>query len=78
MLVHAQAEALGELAFGLLDDDPAIQRGLQLLVEDVAAAQAAVMQQADGGHVGQGPANPYVRGRRAPGLARNRLSAPMT
>src|SRR5580704_17739898 len=52
-LVHVQAEALGELALGLLDDDPAVQRGLQLLVQGVAVAHAALVQQADRGHVGQ-------------------------
>ncbi len=44
-LVHVQAEALGELALGLLDDDPAIQRGLQLLISgcrcDARCARAA-------------------------------------
>ena len=38
-LAHVEAEALGQLALGLLDDDPAVQRRLQLLVERVAAAQ---------------------------------------
>ncbi len=52
-LVDVDAQPLGELALGLLDDDPAVQRGLQLLVEGIAAAHAALVQQADGGHVGQ-------------------------
>src|SRR6266568_2010454 len=60
-LIHAQAEALGELAFGLLDDDPAVQRELELLVEGVAMLHAALVQQADGGHVGQGLPEAYVR-----------------
>jgi hypothetical protein len=30
-LVHGQVEALGQLALGLLDNDPAVQGGLELL-----------------------------------------------
>src|SRR3984893_2855593 len=56
-LVDVDAQPLGEFALGLLDDDPAVQRGLQLLVEGIAAAHAALVQQADGGHVGQRLAN---------------------
>ena len=56
-LVDVDAQPLGEFALGLLDDDPAVQRGLQLLVEGIAVAHAALMQQADGGHVGQRLAN---------------------
>jgi hypothetical protein len=61
-LVHVQAEAFGELTLGLLDDDPAVQRGLQLLIHGVAVAHAALVQQAEGGHVGQSLAHTYVRG----------------
>jgi len=65
-LVHVHPEAFGELALGLLDDHPAIQRGLQLLVQDVAVPHAALVQQADGGHVGQRLADPDAgRGQRA-------------
>jgi hypothetical protein len=39
-VVHVQAEALGEDALGLLDDDLAVQRGLQLLAKDLAADAA--------------------------------------
>src|SRR3984957_12207844 len=62
-LVHVHPEALGELALSLLDDHPAVQRGLQLLVQGVAVAHAALVQQADGGHVGQRLADADVRGR---------------
>ena len=44
----------GEDPFGLLDQDPAVERGLQLLGEDVAAVDGALLQQADGGDVGEG------------------------
>ena len=40
----------------------AVQRGLQLLIQGVAVAHAALVQQADGGHVGQRLADAYVRG----------------
>jgi hypothetical protein len=53
-LVHVQVEAFGEFPFGLLDNDPAVQGGLQLLVEGFAALQGALVQRADGGHVGEG------------------------
>src|ERR1019366_5545329 len=36
--------------------------GLQLLVKGVAAAHAALVQQADGRHVGEGLADAYLRG----------------
>jgi hypothetical protein len=66
-LAHVKAEALGQLALGLLDDDPAVQRRLQLLVERVAAAYAALVQQADGGHVGQRLTDPHILGVEAAG-----------
>ena len=52
-LVHVQAEPLGEPALGLLDDDPAVQRGLELLGQGLGAAHVLFLQQADRGHVGQ-------------------------
>src|SRR5450755_1068748 len=66
-IVHVQAEALGEFPLRLLDDDSAVQRGLQLLVERLAAAQSAFVEQADGGHVGESLADPYVRPAEWPG-----------
>jgi hypothetical protein len=45
--------AFGEDALGLFDDEPAVQGGLQLLGEDLAAADGAFLQDADGGHVNQ-------------------------
>jgi len=43
--VHVGAVLLGELAVGLLDHDPAIQRGLELLGDSLAVAYVALMQQ---------------------------------
>src|ERR1700722_9373367 len=42
-LVHVDAEALGELAFGLLDGDPAVQGRLELLGEGFAAAHVLLV-----------------------------------
>src|SRR5690349_19192289 len=44
--VHVDAEPLGELALGLLDHDPAVQRGLKLLGHGFGAAYVAFVQQA--------------------------------
>ena len=51
--VHGQAVVLGEHALGLFDDDPAVEGGLELFVDDLAAADRPFLQDADGGHVGQ-------------------------
>jgi len=61
-LSHVQPEPLGELSLGLLDHDPAVQRGLKLLVQDVAAPHAALVQQADRGHVGQRLPDAHIGG----------------
>jgi hypothetical protein len=39
--IHVQAQAFSEFAFGLFDDDPAVEGGLQLLADDFGAAQGA-------------------------------------
>src|SRR6202035_2835881 len=52
-LVHVQAGPLGELALGLLDNDPAIQCRLELLGEGLGAAHVPFLQQADSGDVRQ-------------------------
>ena len=75
-LVDVQLEAFGQDALGLFDQDAAVQRGLQLLGQDVAAADGALLQQPDGGHVGQGLADaelaldPAARARCRRGSAR--------
>src|SRR5450756_2758307 len=51
--VHADAIALAEHALGLLDGDPAVERGLQLLGQHRAAVRGALLQDADGGHIRQ-------------------------
>src|SRR5436189_6385954 len=45
-VVHVDAEPLGELALGLLDHHPAVQRGLELLDDVLAAAHVPSSQQA--------------------------------
>ena len=52
-LVHVEAATLGELAFGLLDDDPAIEGCLELLGAGLAAVHVPLMEQPDGGDVGE-------------------------
>jgi hypothetical protein len=47
-VVDVGAEAFGDDALGLFDEDPAVERGLQLLGEDVPAADRAMLQQANG------------------------------
>src|ERR1700684_3732378 len=49
---HVDGEPLGELALGLLDHDPAVQRGLEVLRDGFAAAHVALVQQPDGSHIG--------------------------
>jgi hypothetical protein len=64
---HVEPEAFGQHALGLLDQDPAVQRVLQLFGEGVTMADGALLQQADGGDVGQGlgdPAGAVVEGAR--------------
>ena len=75
-LIHVHPEALGELALGLLDDDPAVQRGLQLFIEGVAVAHAALVQQADGGDVGQGLTDADFRGRQGPRIGAEQVQRP--
>jgi hypothetical protein len=50
---HVDVEAFGDDAFRLFDQDPAAQCGLQLLGERVAAMDGPLLQQTDGGHIGQ-------------------------
>ena len=56
-------------ALGLLDDDPAVQRALQLLGEDLAAADGPLLQQPDRGDVGQRLHDLHVARRRAAPVA---------
>jgi hypothetical protein len=59
--------AFGDDAFGLLDQDTAVERGLKLLGEDVALPDRPGLEQADGGDVGERLAQPDgVRAKREP------------
>jgi tetrahydromethanopterin S-methyltransferase subunit H len=62
------AEAFSEFAFGLLDDDPAVQGRLQLLADDFGAAQVAFVEQADGCGIGQGLADAHLGGVEGAGI----------
>ena len=70
-------EAFGQDALGLFDQDAAVQRGLQLFGDDVAAMDGALLQQADGGHVGQGLADTQLASSSAPASVSKKFSAPM-
>jgi len=52
-VLHARSGLGGENALGLLDEDPAVQGGLQLLGEQDLVANGALVQESDGGDVGQ-------------------------
>jgi hypothetical protein len=49
--VHLDATALREHALGLLDDDAAVQRALELVVHQTCFANAAFLEEADGGDI---------------------------
>ena len=52
-LVDADSAGLRHRAFGLFDDDPAVQRAVELFGEDFAAADGPLLQQPDRGDVGE-------------------------
>jgi hypothetical protein len=49
-LLHREASALGDHSFGLLD---AVERVVELLVENVSFECGAVLKDGDGGHIGE-------------------------
>ena len=49
------------LDLGLLDHDSAVQRALELLGEDRGAVDGALLEDPDGGHIGQCAGDPLVR-----------------
>jgi hypothetical protein len=51
---------LGGRTFRLLDDDPGVQRALELFGEDLTPADGAFLQQSDGGDVAEGLHDLYV------------------
>jgi hypothetical protein len=57
---------LGDRTLGLLDDDAAVQRALQLLAEQFCGADRAFLEQADGCDVGQGLDDGHVLGPEVP------------
>jgi hypothetical protein len=76
-LGHVELAALGEDALGLIDDRLAVQGGLQLLGEDLAAADGAFLQ--DAAVATSASACPMRRSSAESPRGRllNRLSAPM-
>ena len=67
-VVGADLQPLGQDALGLLDDDPASERQLQLPGDDLAAADGALLQDADGGGIGQGLRQAKFRDAQAAGV----------
>ena len=70
---------LGQHPFGLLDDDAAVERVVELLVDDLGLEGGAVLEDGDGGDVGErlGGGDVGLAPSR-PGSTWNRLRAPMT
>ena len=52
-LLHVEAKPLGQHTFGLLDDDAAVQSIVELLVHDLGLLGSAVLENGDGGDVGE-------------------------
>ena len=77
-LVHPETVALGDGAFGLLDDDPAVQRALQLRGQPVSVARRRVLQQRDGGGMGKRLRDATSASDNSPGSAMNKLRVPST
>ena len=59
--VHVDLPGLGEEPLGLLDHDPAVQCVLELFSEDRGTVDAALLEDSDGGHIGQRAGDPPVR-----------------
>jgi hypothetical protein len=52
-LIDRDTTTLSQNAFGLLDGPAVVERGLQLLCQQIALAYGAFVQQSNGSHVGQ-------------------------
>ncbi len=74
---EVQAGAFGQQAYGLFDDDPSVEGGLQLLGEDFAAAQRALGQDPHGRDVARAWPTRRSPGGSGPSWVLNRFSAPI-
>ncbi len=52
-LFHGEAQSLGHHAFGLLDNDAAVERHLELLVHELPLERGAVLENRDRGDIGE-------------------------
>jgi hypothetical protein len=52
-LLHVEPGPLRDDTFGLLYDDAAVERMIELLVHELGLAGGSVMNDGDGGHIGQ-------------------------
>lgn len=68
-LVHADPRSLGDHALDLRQDDPGVERHLELLRNLLPLADETLAQDADGGHVGHGLGHSLARAGQAAGLA---------
>jgi hypothetical protein len=60
--IGAAGPDLRQGPFGLLDDDTALQRGLQLFGDNLAASDGSLLKEPDRRYVGEGLADPAVDG----------------
>ena len=67
---------LGDLALGLFEDDSAVQRALQLLAQVLVPLRFAVLDDRDGGHVGQRLRDPHGARVQGVGVAVEQVQRP--
>ena len=77
-LLHVEAFSFCHHPLGLFDDDAAVESVLELLVEDLGLERGAVLEDGDGGHIGQGLGRFDIGPAISPGSTWNKLRAPMT
>ena len=77
-LLHVEAFSFGHHALGLFDDDAAVESVLELLVDDLGLERGPVLEDGDGGDIGQGLGGFDIGRCISPGSTWNRLRAPMT
>ena len=64
---HVEVMPFGDDALGLFDEDPAVEGAGELFVDDLGGDGGAVLEQGDGGNVGEGWATMTSSSLRAPG-----------
>ena len=77
-LVHAEVLPFGDHALGLFDDHPAVEGVAELLVDELGLERGAVLENGDGGHVGQRLGGTNVGVSQLAGLDMEQVEAPIT